>query len=160
MLEAQYQIDYKFDTTWQSFDTYNMSIGQGSNDYTVIQLANYVATIANGGSLMEPYILKRVVSPEGKTIKEVKPTLRHRVDVSPRTIAETKRAMLAVTEPWGTAHFCSTISHQKSRWGQNGHGGKGRKVTTQEDFFGTFVARTFHNPEIAFAGHSKIRPQR
>ena len=47
-IEAQYRIDYKFETTWQQFDTFNMSIGRGSNNYTVIQLANYVATLANG----------------------------------------------------------------------------------------------------------------
>ena len=47
-LEAQYRIDYNFNTKWQAFDTFNMSIGQGYNDYTVLQLTNYVAAIANG----------------------------------------------------------------------------------------------------------------
>lgn len=161
LLEAQYQIDYKFDTTWQSFDTYNMSIGQGSNDYTVIQLANYVATIANGGSLMEPYILKRVVSPEGKTIKEVKPTLRHRVDVSPSTIAETKRAMLAVTEPGGTAHFLFYHFPPEIQVGaKTGTAETGRRGDdSKKDFFGTFVAfAPFDNPEIAFAGIVEYGP--
>jgi len=155
LLEAQYQIDYKFDTAWQSFDTYNMSIGQGYNDYTVVQLANYVATIANGGSLMEPYILKRVVSPDGKTIKEVKPALRHRVDVASSTIAETKRAMLAVTEPGGTAHFLFYHFPPEIQVGaKTGTAETGRKGDDpKRDYFGTFIAfAPFDNPEIAFAG--------
>jgi penicillin-binding protein 2 len=155
LLEAQYQIDYKFDTAWQSFDTYNMSIGQGYNDYTVVQLANYVATIANGGSLMEPYILKKVVSPDGKTIKEVKPTLRHRVDVASSTIAETKRAMLAVTEPGGTAHFLFYNFPPEIQVGaKTGTAETGRKGDDpKRDYFGTFIAfAPLENPEIAFAG--------
>ncbi|HQA07288.1 MAG TPA: penicillin-binding protein 2 [Syntrophomonadaceae bacterium] len=154
-LEAQYQIDYNFDTTWQPFDTYNMSIGQGYNDYTVMQLANYVATIANGGSLMEPHILKKVVSPSGKTIKEVKPKVRHRVDVNPSTLAETKRAMLAVTEPGGTAHFLFYHFPQEIKVGaKTGTAQTGRRGDDPlKEFHGVFIAfAPFDNPEIAFAG--------
>lgn len=34
---------------WNITDTLNVTIGQGQNAYTPIQMANYVATIANGG---------------------------------------------------------------------------------------------------------------
>ena len=34
---------------WNITDTLNVSIGQGQNAYTPIQMANYIATIANGG---------------------------------------------------------------------------------------------------------------
>ena len=154
-LEAQYKIDYNFDTAWQSFDTFNMSIGQGSNNYTVIQLANYVSAIANGGQLMQPYIVKRIVVPNGKTVKEFKPKLIHRVDVSSQTIAETKRAMLAVTQPGGIAHFlfyqfppqiqvaAKTGTAQTGRQGDN----------PMREFHGVFIAfAPFDDPEIAFAG--------
>lgn len=154
-LEAQYQIDYNFDTTWQPFDTYNMSIGQGYNDYTVIQLANYVATIANGGSLMEPHVLKKIVSPSGKTLKEVKPKVRHRVDLDARTLAETRRAMLAVTEPGGTAHFLFYHFPENIKVGaKTGTAETGRQGDdTLKEFHGVFIAfAPFDNPEIAFAG--------
>jgi len=154
-LEAQYNIDYNFDTTWQSFDTFNMSIGQGYNNYTVIQLANYTATIGNGGQLMQPYIVKRIVEPNGKTIQEFKPKVIHRVDVSSQTIAETKRAMLAVTQPGGTAHF---LFYQfppeiqvaaKTGTAQTGRQGD----IAMKEFHGVFIAfAPFDDPEIAFAG--------
>lgn len=154
-LEAQYQIDYNFETTWQPFDTYNMSIGQGYNDYTVMQLANYAATIANGGSLMEPHILKKIVSPSGKVLKEVKPKVRHRVDVDPRTLAETKRAMLAVTEPGGTAYFLFAHFPENIKVGaKTGTAQTGRRGDDPlKEFHGVFIAfAPFDNPEIAFAG--------
>lgn len=34
---------------WNITDTLNVTIGQGENSYTPIQIANYIATIANGG---------------------------------------------------------------------------------------------------------------
>lgn len=34
---------------WNITDTLNVTIGQGANAYTPIQMANYIATIANGG---------------------------------------------------------------------------------------------------------------
>lgn len=34
---------------WNITDTLNVTIGQGQNAYTPIQMANYIATIANGG---------------------------------------------------------------------------------------------------------------
>ena len=36
---------------WNIADTLNVTIGQGQSAYTTIQMANYVATIANGGNL-------------------------------------------------------------------------------------------------------------
>lgn len=154
-LEAQYKIDYQFNTNWQPFDTFNMSIGQGYNDYTVIQLVNYVAAIANGGSLMQPQVLKRVVAPDGRTIKETKPVVKRRVDVSPRTLAETKRAMLAVTQPGGTAHFLFYQFPPEIQVGaKTGTAQTGRQGDNQmKEFHGVFVAfAPFDDPEIAFAG--------
>ncbi|MFY9323317.1 MAG: penicillin-binding protein 2, partial [Syntrophomonadaceae bacterium] len=154
-LEAQYKIDYNFHTTWQPFDTYNVSIGQGSNNFTVMQLANFVATVANGGSLMEPHILKKIVSPDGKTIKEVKPKVKHQADVAPRTIAETKRAMLAVTEPGGTAHYLFYhFPPEIQVAAKTGTAQTGRRGDDElKEFHGVFIAfAPFDNPEIAFAG--------
>lgn len=154
-LEARYDIDYQFDTKWQPFDTFNMSIGQGSNYYTVIQLANYVATIANGGQLMKPYLVERIESPAKKVIKEFKPEVVRKVDVSQNTLAETRRAMLAVTQKGGTAHFLFTNFPAHIQVGaKTGTAETGRAGDNpRREFHGVFVAfAPFDNPEIAFAG--------
>ena len=154
-LEAQYQIDYNWDTTWQAFDTFNMSIGQGSNQYTVVDLVDYVATIANGGDLLRPHILKTIMSPDKEVIQEIEPELIHRVSVSTETVAETRRAMVQVTRPGGTAAFlfsnfpdniqvgAKTGTAQTNRVGDNAMG----------EFHGVFIAfAPAENPTVAFAG--------
>ena len=45
---------------WYLGDTLNASIGQSSNLYTPVQLANYISTIANGGRLNKVSIIKSV----------------------------------------------------------------------------------------------------
>ncbi len=154
-LEAQYNIDYQFNTKWQQYDTFNMSIGQGSNDYTVLQLANYVATIANGGMLRKPYLVSKVESNDGKVIKEFKPEIIHQVDIETKNIQETQKAMLQVTQPGGTAYFlfhhfpeeikvaAKTGTAETGRVGDN----------PNREYHGVFVAfAPYDDPEIAFAG--------
>lgn len=44
-------------TPWYIGDTYHVSIGQGDILVTPLQIANYIAAIANGGTLYEPRLL-------------------------------------------------------------------------------------------------------
>ncbi|HBH13050.1 MAG TPA: penicillin-binding protein [Clostridiales bacterium] len=53
---------YLNQAVWNDGDNLNISIGQGSNAYTPLQMANYIATIANGGYLRNVSVIK-----EGKT---------------------------------------------------------------------------------------------
>ncbi len=41
--------DYYPQCTWSVGDTFNLSIGQGENAYTPLQMCNYIATLGNGG---------------------------------------------------------------------------------------------------------------
>jgi len=155
IIDAQFEIDLNFYTRWQPFDTYNTSIGQGSNSYTVIQLANYAATIANGGKRYRPYLIKKVISPDGKVVQEYEPQLVAEVPVSPLNLAHIRRGMKAVTEPGGTAYFLfkdfpeSVGVGAKSGTAQTGRSGD-RK---DKDFHGVFIAfAPYDDPQIAFAG--------
>lgn len=47
---------------WSTADTFNISIGQGENQYTPAQMARYVAAIGNGGHLLELSVVDRVIS--------------------------------------------------------------------------------------------------
>lgn len=154
-LEAQYKIDYKFATEWHPFNTYNTSIGQGSNQYTVLQLANYIATFANGGKRWKPYLIKRIVSPDGQIVKEYQPELVQTVEISQDTLDITKRGMEAVTSPGGTAYYLFKNFPEnikvaaKTGTAQTGRAGD----DPESDFHGIFVAfAPADNPEIAFAG--------
>ncbi len=154
-LEAQYQIDYNWDTNWQPYDTFNMSIGQGSNQFTVIDMANFVATLANGGDLLRPHLLKKVISPDGQIIREIEPELIHRVSVSPATMAETRRAMVEVTQPGGTAAYLFTNFPEDIKVGAKTGTAQTNRVgdSVMGEFHGVFIAfAPAEDPVIAFAG--------
>ncbi|MEQ8235339.1 MAG: penicillin-binding transpeptidase domain-containing protein [Syntrophomonadaceae bacterium] len=154
-LEAQYEIDYNFDTQWQAFDTFNMSIGQGGNQYTVIEMVDYIAAVANGGSLMRPRIVKRITSPDQDLLQEIAPEVIRTVSVSTRTLAETRRAMVQVTQKDGTAAFLFSSFPDNIKVGAKTGTAQTNRVGDDalHEFHGVFVAfAPAENPAIAFAG--------
>lgn len=52
------------DSEWYLGMTLSAAIGQSDNAYTPIQLANYISTIANGGTLNKVSIIKKVTNEE------------------------------------------------------------------------------------------------
>lgn len=154
-LDIQYQQQYAFDTKWHDYDTFNMSIGQGYNSFTMIQLADYIAAVANGGSLMKPYLVEKIVSEKGEIVKKNEPEVVRKVDVKDSVLAATRRGMLQVTQPGGTAYslfadFPAAIQvGAKTGTAETGRVGD-RPLT---DCHGVFVAfAPYDDPQIAFAG--------
>jgi len=80
---------------WGNADTAQSSIGQLYNSFTPIQLANYVATIANGGKRYKPHIIKRVVKYDGSIVTETKPEYEI-IPVKKSTMSVIQQGMLAV----------------------------------------------------------------
>ncbi|MEW6622597.1 MAG: penicillin-binding transpeptidase domain-containing protein [Bacillota bacterium] len=155
LAESQFRIEYNFETNWHPFDTYNTSIGQGSNNFTILQLANYTATLANGGNRYVPYLIDKIVTPQGEVLVDYQPLLAGTVDISPRTMQEVITGMHHVTRPGGTAYvlFSSFPDHikvaAKTGTAQTGRVGDDRN----KDFHGVFVAfAPIDDPQIAFAG--------
>ena len=58
--EASGNIAGENEETWSLGDTLSASIGQSTNLYTPLQLANYISTIANGGRLNKVSVIKSV----------------------------------------------------------------------------------------------------
>ncbi len=50
---------------WSTGDAINLAIGQGFLEATPLQMANVYATIANGGTLLEPFIVEYTQAPNG-----------------------------------------------------------------------------------------------
>lgn len=92
-------IPYSFDLNWQTFDTLNMSIGQGYNSYTPLQLANMTAAIANGGTLYKPYIVRKIMDINGMTEMLYQPTQLSKVDISEESLALIQEGMHMVSQP-------------------------------------------------------------
>ncbi len=63
---------------WTDVDLASISFGQGVS-VTGIQLLTAFSAIANGGYLVRPFVVKRIVAPDGRVVKEVTPYIRRRV---------------------------------------------------------------------------------
>ncbi|MFO0658557.1 MAG: penicillin-binding protein [Polyangiaceae bacterium] len=85
---------------WVQVETASASFGQGIST-TSMQLAMAISSIANGGKLMEPILVKKVVDGAGNTVRDYLPKIRR--EVVPASVAKMVSEMLvAVTEGEGT----------------------------------------------------------
>src|SRR5205823_442883 len=78
---------------WYPGNTLNMAIGQGDVLITPLQMANEVATIANGGTLWQPHLLRQS---RGKIIEDFAPQARRRVNIAPQNLALVREGMRRV----------------------------------------------------------------
>jgi penicillin-binding protein 2 len=59
--------------SWSTGDTYNSVVGQGFVGATPLQVMTSIATIANGGKVVWPHIVKEVLDGEGNVIQTFEP---------------------------------------------------------------------------------------
>ncbi len=151
--KREYNNEAYWSVEWREYETIIMSIGQGYNLYTPLQLANYVAAIANGGIRYQPYLVDSVVDYKGDIVKKYDKKEVGKVDVSPETLAAVRRGMKAVTEPGGTAYgifreFPVEVA------GKTGSAETGKdKNGNDKPTHGLFVAYApYDKPEVAVAG--------
>ncbi len=58
------------------------AMGQGRNAYATVQLARYVATVANSGTCYDLTLLDKITDPEGRTVVQQEPVVHSYVDAS------------------------------------------------------------------------------
>lgn len=85
---------------WYEVDLAAISFGQGIS-VSNLQLATAVSALANGGTLMRPIVVRRVIGADGRLVAEYPPTVRRRV-VSERTARLLASMLISVTEEGGT----------------------------------------------------------
>ncbi|MCR3758236.1 penicillin-binding protein [Clostridium felsineum] len=84
------------------YNIYNASIGQGIDEFTPLQLANYIATIANGGKRYKVHLVDKVTDASGKVVYQNRQEVVEDTGVSKANIAAVKEGMNAVNDR-GTA---------------------------------------------------------
>jgi penicillin-binding protein 2 len=88
---------------WYMGETIVTSIGQGYLSVSPLQVALMTASIANGGILLKPQIVKKVTAPDGKVLLNITPEENARIPVSEETISVIMKALKGVVnEPGGT----------------------------------------------------------
>ena len=85
---------------WQGYSLHSISFGQEIS-VTALQLTNAYCTMANGGNVMRPYILKEIRNPQGKVVMESQPQ-RLRT-ISDKKSLDTLKVFLKSVVDYGTA---------------------------------------------------------
>ena len=126
-----------------SGDTLQISIGQ-LNAFTPLQLANYTATLANGGTHYRASLISQIVSYDISEVYETeKPEVLNKVKMKSNNLAAVKAGMLSVTED-GTGR--ATLGDYPIKVG----GKTGTSQVTGQEDHSVFVAfAPFDKPEIA-----------
>ncbi len=83
-------------SSWFGSDFASISIGQGIA-VTPLQMVTALCALINGGSLLRPYVVKYIRSPEGQIIKENKPQVIRKV-ISASTSHKIRKMLEKVVE--------------------------------------------------------------
>ena len=94
-----------FPAGWGPGYTINLGIGQGNMGTTPLQLARATAAIGNGGTLVDPHVVKYQINPD--TGERIEPAHRHRtIDIAPEHFRVVQEGMEMVVTA-GTARRMS-----------------------------------------------------
>ncbi|GGC96132.1 penicillin-binding protein 2 [Undibacterium terreum] len=82
---------------WNAGDTISLGNGQGYNTFTPLQMAHAVATLVNGGKVMQPHLVKILENPQthARTLTVNKES--GHIPLKPENVEAIKQAMVGVT---------------------------------------------------------------
>ena len=90
---------------WFPGETISASIGQGYNLVTPLQSVRMISTIANGGILIRPYLVKKIEDSDGKLIQEFFPVVNRNIGIDSEVLKHLKEGLRGVVhEAHGTGH--------------------------------------------------------
>lgn len=95
---------------WYDGSTLAAAIGQENNQFTPLQLANYIATLVNGGNHYATHLLKEVKSADySQVLYTYEPQLLNTIDIEPENLDAIKKGMLALTESGSLAKYFTDV---------------------------------------------------
>src|SRR5665648_708830 len=78
---------------WFPGDSINLSIGQGYLLLTPLQVQKIITAIAADGEIYKLHLVKKIISADGKTVKEIKPEIYKKLNFSPDTFKIVKEGL-------------------------------------------------------------------
>ena len=89
---------------WRAGEMVSVSIGQGYNAYTPLQMAHATASLANNGVVYQPHLVKEVLDFGARKITRINPNPERQIPFKADNFEYVKRSMEKVLKPGGTAH--------------------------------------------------------
>jgi penicillin-binding protein 2 len=129
--------------SWYIGDTYHLSIGQGDFLTTPLQLLMANSAIANGGELIKPYLVDKIISPRGEEIKKTSKTIIRKDFISPEKMEIVRQGMRQTVES-GSARALNDLPFTNA--GKTGTAQSSKKDITHAWYFGF---APYENPQIA-----------
>lgn len=135
------------DQKWYPGDVIQTSIGQSYSFFTPIQLANYIAMIANGGTRYQPHLIKSIRSSEdGSVVSETKANILNQAEIQESTLKAVREGMYGVVDEGSASKTFANYPIELA--GKTGTAQVGKDKANNA----LFVAfAPYDNPEIAVA---------
>jgi len=99
----------KEDQVWRDGDTYNLSIGQGYITATPIQVATAFLTIANGGKLLQPQIVQKIVDAQKNVIETIEPKIIRELNIDQKNLQIVREGMRQAVTGQNSPHASAVI---------------------------------------------------
>lgn len=138
---------------WNSGDNLNISIGQGNNSYTTIQMANYISIIANGGYKKNVSVVKGLKKYDGSDTDYVVKRESERIELNDYGHLEVlKEGMRLVSEGDSAKPYANFPVVVGSKTGTAQKEGINPETGEPYDEFAWYVAfAPYDDPQIAVA---------
>ena len=94
--EQMASLDYRYtppDRKWVGGNTVQISYGQ-LNEFTPLQMANFVAMLANGGTHYKPYMVEKILDHTGELVELIEPTVLAVNDFKPANLKVIREGMV------------------------------------------------------------------
>ena len=96
--------------TWYDGNTMSVAIGQENNQFTPLQLANYVATLVNGGNHYQVHLFKDSKSSDySEVISEYEPVLLDTIDIEPSDLSAVLQGMYNLSKTATMSRYFSSL---------------------------------------------------
>ncbi|MCP1660927.1 penicillin-binding protein 2 [Neisseria perflava] len=93
----------KANREWHVGEMVSVSVGQGYNAYTPLQMAHATASLANDGVVYRPHLVKELLDYNNREITLINPNPSHKIPFKQDNFEYVKQAMGKVLKPGGTA---------------------------------------------------------
>ena len=132
---------------WYEGNILNVAIGQDNTQVTPIQLANYIATLVNGGTRYSTHLLKEVKSNDfSQILYTYEPEAVATIEIQDENLNAVKAGMLALTTEGSVAKYFQDLPVQV------GAKTGSAQVSAQTESNAVFVCfAPYDDPEIAMA---------
>ena len=132
---------------WYDGNTLSVAIGQENSAFTPIQLANYIATLVNGGTRYSTHLLKEVKASDFTSVEySYQPQVLSTIDIQPKNLEAVKAGMLALTSDGSVSRYFQNLGVKV------GAKTGSAQISAQTESNAVFVCfAPYDKPEIAMA---------